>query len=183
MKKMILMSLVFLSTTAFAGNKNIEQRISYAAKLLAEMAEGSQTYTAQQGLDAKSLMKEIALKEQMTETEEDFESNWVNEVGTAWGADEMLFGLESLPGAISYIKTNLEDRLEQSEKTDADKIKFADDYTKANQAFEILRSIKSIKFGIIPTGAVQCGVTFPSLLILDTENGQAHQITMEGSGC
>ncbi|MFN7728722.1 MAG: hypothetical protein ACK5P7_06175 [Bdellovibrio sp.] len=83
----------------------------------------------------------------------------------------------------SYIEGALETALEEGDQTDADKIKFAEGMLKTKRAFQVLRSIKSVRYGVSPKGAVQCGVIFPSLMIIDTQNRVMHEIVMEGSGC
>lgn len=177
---LILVSLVFTAHTSQA--QNISKRIATAADILASISEGSNMYTVKAGAP-KAMLLEFGLNEQIVESEEDFEASWKGLSGNAWEADSMNWGLENLSGAQSYITNALDQALENGEQTDADKVKFADGLLKVKKAFNILKSIKSVKFGVAPTGAVQCGVTFPSLLILDTENGKIHQIIMEGSGC
>lgn len=181
--KTLLLTLTFLaSTSAFAKAPSIQERIAYAANILASISEGSNEYTVKPNQDSKKMILELALHEGMVESEQEFNDSW-SEDGSAWEADGATWGPEDANGARSYIEGALDQNLENSENSDADKIKFADGMTKTKQAFNILRSIKSVKFGVAPMGAVQCGVTFSSLLILDTENGKIHQIIMEGSGC
>jgi|GEM_PF-2030039 len=183
MKTWILIATLFVSMSASAKNKWVDERISTAAGILAQIAEGSDEYTLTPNSDPKKMILELALKEQMVESEEEFEQNWVGDSGQAWEVDGMYYGVDTLSGAYDYINNVLTQTLEDGERNDADKVKFAEATLKLNQAISILRSVKSVKFGVWPSGAVQCGVSFPSLLILDTENGKAHQIIMEGSGC
>ncbi|WII73719.1 hypothetical protein QJS83_07500 [Bdellovibrio sp. 22V] len=183
MKTMIFVLSLLASTSVFAKNKGIEDRIRFAANLLAETAQGSQEYKVTPQADTKKMLLEFALQEGSIESEEDFEANWTTNTYELWGADGMMWGLETAGGAYGYVSNALEVALEEGEQTDKDKITFADGMLKLNRAFQILRSIKSVKYGVAPMGAVQCGVTFPSLLIMDTENGVIHQIIMEGSGC
>lgn len=175
----ILFSTLIFSTAAQASEA---QRIAQAAKILAEISQGSSRYKVSPG-NAKEMLLEFALNEKMVESEEEFESSWQGNSGDAWEADSMNWGTETVQGALSYITGALEQDLDASDKTDADKIKFADSTMAAKHAFGILRSIKSVQFGVAPTGAVQCGVTFASLFILDTTTGAIYQIIMEGSGC
>lgn len=183
MKHLILALTLFVSTSAFAKNKDIENRVRYAANVLASIAEGSQEFKVTPNSDAKKMLFELGTNEGMIESQEDFNEHWDAKASDAWGADEMLWAEETHSGAYSYVENALEVALEESEQTAADKVKFADGTLKLNKAFNVLRSIKSVKYGVAPMGAVQCGVTFPSLMILDTENGIIHQIVMEGSGC
>ncbi|KYG70232.1 hypothetical protein AZI85_13875 [Bdellovibrio bacteriovorus] len=182
MKKLILIASLAFSFTANAKSKSIEERINYAATLLAEVAEGSQTYTVAPNKDPKAMILELALQTGYVESVEEFEEHWAED-GSAWETDGMTWGPETWGGASDYIRGQLELRLEEGEQTQEDKIKFAEQILKVNRAEFILRSIKSVKYGVAPIGAVQCGVTFSSLLIIDTENGKIHQIDMEGSGC
>lgn len=177
---LILISLVLVSQVSHA--QSISKRIAAAAEILASISEGSDTYTVK--ADApKAMLLELGLNEGLVDSEEDFEANWKGTSGDAWEADSMNWGLENLSGAQSYITSNLEQALDNGDQTDADKVKYADGMLKVKKAFNILKSIKSVKYGVAPIGAVQCGVRFPALLILDTENGKIHKITMEGSGC
>ena len=125
----------------------------------------------------------FALKEKMVASSEEFENSWATKEGDAWEADSSMWGAETRSGAKSYVLTNITDQLDGSNKTDADKITYADATMEAQKAFEILRRTNSVKFGVAPNGAVQCGVTFASLYILDTVTGAMYHIIMEGSGC
>ena len=174
-----LFSVLFFSTAAIADDAS---RIAVAAKLLSEVAQGSNTYKVSPS-DAKAMLLEFALNEQMAESAEEFEGNWKGNSADAWEADSMNWGTDTASGALSYITNALENDLDAGEKSDADKVKYADGMMAAKRAFKILRSIKSVKFGVAPTGAVQCGVTFASLFILNTTTGKIYQIIMEGSGC
>lgn len=182
MKNLILIASLVFSFTANAKSKSLEERINYAVTLLAEVAEGSQTHTVAPNKDPKVMIRELAMQTDYFESVEEFEQRWAED-GSAWETDGMTWGPETLAGGFGHIRGQLEFRLEESEQTQEDKIKFADDTLKVNRAEFILRSIRSVKYGVAPIGAVQCGVTFSSLLIIDTENGKIHQIDMEGSGC
>lgn len=183
MKTIVMTLCLFATLSASAKAPSIQERVNRAAQILAGISEGSDTIKVKPNTDPKAMLLEYALREQLVETEDDFEANWVGDSGDAWGADSMNWGLENLAGAQSYIEGALQTRLEEGEGTDQDKIKYADGMMASSKAFTILRSLKSVKYGVAPTGAVQCGVTFPSLFIIDTENGEMHQIIMEGSGC
>lgn len=174
-----LASILLFSTSLYAGEGS---RIASAAITLSEIAQGSHHYKVRPG-DAKEMLLEFALKEGMVETVEEFESSWKGLNSEAWYADSLNWGLDNATGAYSYVAGVLKQDLEGGEGTQADKIKFAKSISAAKQAFQILRSVKSVRFGVAPTGAVQCGVTFASLFILDTETGDIYQIIMEGSGC
>jgi hypothetical protein len=182
MKHLILIATLFLSLTASAKAPSIAERIAAAADLIATFAEGSNTHKVTPG-EAKDMLREFALGEGIVDDEADFESRWVGDSGDAWEVDSTNWGLEDAAGAKNYIEGALETKLAESEQTDADKVKYADGMLKTKQAFQVLRSIKSVRYGVSPTGAVQCGVTFPSLMIIDTQNGVMHEIIMEGSGC
>ena len=183
MKHFVLILTMLVSTSVFAKNADIQRRIDSAAAILADIAHGSETFTVAPSTDAKAMMRELAIKNDMVESAEDFEAQWTDKSNDAWGADEMLWALDTSAGAYSYISSALESDLEISERTDKDKMTYANGILALKKAFGILNSIKSVKYGVAPIGAVQCGVTFPALLIIDTENGKVHQITMESSGC
>jgi hypothetical protein len=76
----------------------------------------------------------------------------------------------------------LEEGLEYAD-SDAAKVKYVDNKLKVDRAFNFLSSVKALKFGASPIdGAIQCGVQFQSLIVLDTKSGKAWTITMEDSG-
>ena len=185
MKSLLSIALVALSlvavTSANAGEKQ-SSRIKYAVSLLSKISEGGSNYKVKPG-SVKEMMKSLALSEGSVESVKEFEDAWVGDSSDAWGADNMNWGTDTSSGASSYVLNSLAERLDSGENTDADKIKFADDPKLARQAFAILRSIKQVAYGVAPMGAVQCGVTFSSLMILDTETGEIYQVIMEGSGC
>lgn len=183
MNQLFLTTCLVFSFTFSAQAGTVSERIRLAAEILGGIAEESQTFQVQPQQDPKAMLLEFALKEKLVESKEDFESNWVGDQDEAWGGDSMLWGVDDLLGAEDYVVRNLEQRLEEGEQTDQDKIKYADAMLEAKRAISILRPIKSVRFGVIPTGAVQCGFTFASLLIIDMQSGEMHQIVMEGSGC
>jgi hypothetical protein len=179
MKKIALFMSLIISISAFAAPRSIEERIRHAAEILGTSADTVQEYSVTPNADAKQMMNELANQQ----GEEDFESNWVTDSSDMWEVDTSSWGQETRDGAYRYIAGFLENNLEESEKTPEDKVQFADGILQLNKAFNILDSIRSVKYGVAPLGAVQCGTRFPALLIIDTENGKIHQITMEGSGC
>lgn len=188
MKKIILFTSLILSMTFTAEARPLTERIQYAVEILSSVTEDSGTFKVKPNKDPKQMLLELALEKGEVESVEDFEHRWVGHDGSAWDADSLHWGLTNLSGAEDYVTTVLEQRLEEGLEYDEAnpkklKMEFAENMMKKKRAFELLGTIKSVKFGVAPMGAVQCGVTFSSLLIIDTESGEMHQIVMEGSGC
>lgn len=184
MKNLFFAAALLVSLSSFAAGRSVAERIDYATDILKSIADSSQKFTTQSKGDVDKMMLELSLAQGWYESAEDFNEHYKKD-GSAWEVDGGLIGTETTAGAIDYIKGAAERRLsEESEQTQADKVKFADAILAVKKAFDVLTSIKSVKYGVIPSGPVQCGVTFPSLLIIDTENGRATSISMDGdSGC
>lgn len=179
-----LASIIFISAlqSSAAQAQTVSERIAKAAEFLAETASASTSYQVKPG-SPKDMIKELAMKESSYESEEDFEDNWVTNPNEAWEADSSNWAEESFSGARSYVSSAIDEAYDQSDKTNEDKINYAEKREMMRRGFTILRSIPSVRFGVAPLGAIQCGVTFGALLILDTASGKIHQISMEGSGC
>lgn len=177
----IILNLTLFSTISFAAGKDSEG-IKSAFTILQKIANSTNNYKVKPGTEKEMLMR-LALKEKYSESVEEFNESWVGDKNSAWEADSSSWGSTNVEAAYSYVTTVLDDYLDRSNRKDADKIKFANKMRDANRAFAILRAIKTVRYGVAPLGAVQCGVTFAALMILDTETGDIYQIDMEDSGC
>jgi hypothetical protein len=176
----IFIGVTLMSFSAFSSEKD-SKRIKFAVSLLSSISEGGSTFKVKPGT-VKQMLLQLAMNEQ-GEDEKEFNDSWLGDNDDAWGADTSSWGSTDVVEGKSYVVSALEQALEDGEQTDANKIKFAEGMQKAKQAFAILRSIKTVQYGLAPMGAVQCGVTFASLMIMDSETGEIYQIIMEGSGC
>ncbi len=183
MKRLIsaILLISFLTTQAEAQVAERESRISRAATLLSDVAESVSPVKLSPN-EVKEAMKELAGERHALSAEE-FEENWVGNDSDVWGADTASWGFDTAAGAQGYIEAAIKENFIQSEQTDQDKIKYADAMMKVDRAFSLLPPSKHIQYGVAPLGAVQCGVTFAELVILDTRTGEAYEVVMEGSGC
>ncbi len=186
--KNLIFGLFFLaSTVSFANSRtsstNDKSSLRVAIKLLSEVAARSDSFKVQPNSDLKSMIAEAALVHYSAESMEDFEQSWVGEDSSAWGADEMSWGTDTVDGAEGYVDMVLADTRESLSGEEGAEETFKSSSAKAKKVFQILRKFKNVKYGVGPVGAIQCGVTFAALLIIDTETGDVYEITMEGSGC
>lgn len=180
--KLSLVSFLLMASQAKAGSYS--ERIAYATKLLSEVTENSASYQVKPNSSAKEMLFELGLQLESFSTKEDFEELFKTDSNEAWEFDSSSWGEESIDGAKSYVDFNLKQRFVEGEQTDANKTKYADHVLISDRAFEILKNVRTVKFGISPTGAVQCGIQFAALLILDLETGKIYEIIMEPfSGC
>jgi REP element-mobilizing transposase RayT len=111
------------------------------------------------------------------------ENSWEDIADEAWGADSSIWGGTDFESALSYVESNQEIEY-YLENTDDEKQKeeFKQNLKLAVESFKTLKD-KSLDFIVAPMGAVQCGVTFPVVLIIDKKDGAVYQVSMEGSGC
>jgi hypothetical protein len=184
MKKMVLLMTAFMMfhSAAHAAAPTYPERIQAAIDALNSFAEGAEVFQVTPADDEKAMLSQVAAKMELDA--QDFEDNWVgDDTNKAWEVDSGNWGVETRQGAQDYIMGSLDQVLENPDLTDEQKIRYVDSKLKVEKAFTVLSYIKSIKYGVSAYGAVQCGVTFPSLMILDTKTGKAYQIIMEGSGC
>jgi hypothetical protein len=183
MKKLaLILSLIASTNSAFAAQKTDSERILFAVNILTTIAEQSSEYNVAPNADAKKMLQELAVVTGETPAE-DFDSYWTTDDYEMWEADAMAWGETDSEGAKGYFEGVLDTNLSESEKTTEDKIRYADGKIQMERAFSVLNDIRTVKYGVAPMGAVQCGVTFPSLMILDTTSGKVYQLIMEGSGC
>lgn len=184
MKKVFLSVVLLFSVQSFARPAASANSVQEAIRLLAGASVSSETFRVSSGKDAKQMMLELALQEEIVEDEQDFESSWQENVNDAWEPDSTNWALETLEGARDYVEFALRSEYERSaDPSEIETRAFKASLEKSKQAFEILKAARGISFGVGPMGAVQCGVRFGSLLILDKESGEVHNIIGESSGC
>lgn len=174
---------LLLSTSSFAKSDYNSRTIEHAVAQLSQIAKESHVTQVQPSADVKAMVREFALAAGQIESEENFEASWQGNSAAAWQGDSTNWGSSDLKGASEYVISVLEQNLEDSEQTTEDKLAFADAYLKAQNAFSLLRHIKTVKYGVGPVGAVQCGFQFAALLVIDSETGKVYTIIMEDSGC
>jgi hypothetical protein len=173
MKLWIALSLVFMTALNVKAETNSvdSKKIESVAKQLGAMMDGSWTYQAQPASPLE-MIKEFAAKK-FDESGEDFNFD-SKEAG---GADSGAWGFVTLPEAVAWVAS--------SELLNIDGN--GDDVPKAvkEKAEALVKSLEGsgVIFGAGPIGAVQCGVTLPALLLIDTQSGMIYSINTEGSGC
>ncbi len=181
-----LVSLVIASGSAHAAKKPTQLEVN-SAKI--EKAVYGMDGMAQSGIeefkikpttDVKAALLDLAFSIQYIEKESEF--SW-DETGDRWGADGMLWGPADMSDAYSYIMTRSEDEIDylHSEGAEKELAKYEADLKAAKAAFKGLLNT-GVKFGVAPLGAVQCGVTFAALAIIDPA-GKIYIFKAEGSGC
>jgi hypothetical protein len=159
MKKLfVLLGLLCLSLTSFAAvdSKKIMQVADELSKLLP-----SHEYNLQAASPLEMLTQMAAELEY-----DDFNYNpqdAINPDSTAWGIIKMSQAIKWVANA-----ELLENNSSEGQK-----------------AANLIKSLygTGVVFGASPTGAVQCGVTFAALLLIDTAKGVIHSFDTEDSGC
>ncbi len=200
MKMVTLVTAMTLSLSALSASAAVakaqskdSKRIEYAATLLSSASDSmtSEQVSPTKDSDSKEILKKVATDIQGIEAEE-FADYYEAEPADAWGADSMMYASASLADAMSYVTDFVLESLDaidsenDKEEADKQKLKLANALISIQKAEPILKDLqkyKKVSFGIAPMGAVQCGVTFPALLIMDGTEGLVYVISNEGSGC
>ncbi len=183
MKTLMFTLILLLSASSFAKSDYNSRTIEQAVAQLSQIAQETRVTQVQPSTDVKGMVREFALAAGEVESAEEFEASWQGDNAAAWQGDSTNWGSSDLKGASEYVLSVLEQNLEYSEQTTEDKVAFSEAYLKAQNAFSLLRHIKTVKYGVGPVGAVQCGFQFAALLVIDSETGKVYTIIMEGSGC
>lgn len=163
--------------------KEASKRIEAAANVFSEIAESGMTeYVVTPTKSVRAALLELALAQGMIDSKADF--SWKGKSNEAWEADSTNWGETTMKDAYSYITEIDPDRersLDDAGDT-AGKAKLLGQIEDAKAAFKTLLHT-GVQFGVVPMGAVQCGVTFAALAILDPYTGKIYTIAKEGSGC
>ena len=168
MNRLLSITLAFVSSLALANVDS--EKIKYVAQELANYTSSSNEYKVKPA-SAMEMMKELSFGElQMDDFYYDEESS-IDVDSSAWG-------IISFKIAISWIQYS--QFLSQDEN--GNEVKNSPESIKAAALIESLDGTGAI-FGAGPFGAVQCGITFPAFLIMDTKKGIIYSFETEGSGC
>jgi hypothetical protein len=132
-------------------------------------------YKVKVGLSVRQTLEAIAKKEDYDEF------TWASNDLEAWEADSILWGWTNMRGARSYL-TNIDEAFWEVADEKGTRKKLEAQLEKAKLEFSKLDHT-GVTFGIAPLGAVQCGVRFAALVIIDSKTGNAWVIAIEGSGC
>lgn len=116
------------------------------------------------------MIKEVAEQLQYEDFTYDAESAIEGDSG-AWGIIKMSQAIGWVSGAEAFIYDQDGNEIQNS--------------VIAKKASDLVKSLvgTGVVFGAGPFGAVQCGFTYPALIIMDTEAGVVYTFETEGSGC
>ena len=163
--------------------KAASKRISDFVKVITPLAEsGVDEHKGKPTRSVREALLALSLKTGYNSEESEF--NWVGKSNDAWEADSTNFGEESMKGAYDYV-TELDESYEESLNepgNEKEKAKVLAAIKKAKDSFRLLLNT-GVMFGVAPMGAVQCGVTFAALAIIDPHTGKIYLFAKEGSGC
>jgi hypothetical protein len=181
-----LISIVLASGSAYAAKKpsSLEEnsrKIKAAVDGMSVLAaSGVEEYKVRPTTDVKAALTEIAMNEGMIEKADELE--WFTD-GSQWETDSGNWGSSDMSEAYSYIMTRDEREVEDLHRQGMEKelAQYEADLKAAKQAFKGLLNT-GVQFGVAPLGAVQCGVRFAALAILDPA-GKVYIFAVEGSGC
>ena len=163
--------------------QDASSKIAKAVKIFAPLAEsGVANKKVKPASSVKEMLLALALKEKYVDNEEDF--SWVGKSGSAWEADSTNWGETSMKGAYEYVTSLDSTRKEYLDEpgNEKEKAKVLKQIEAAKAAFKLLLNT-GVEFGVAPIGAVQCGVTFAALAIIDPATGKIYLFAKEGSGC
>lgn len=186
MKKITSVTLAaifaFTTQTQAQARSATTLRIEKAADAIERISKNFNVIQVEPNQDVKEMILEMVIQQGDIETAEEFDDCWVVNDVDVWGADQMTWAEASAGEAFAYIFDNEEVNRELEDMPTLQKREFLRKMSVAKIAFKDLKNTK-VKFGVGPVGAVQCGVTFAALFMIDTETGKIYVISMEGSGC
>lgn len=164
----LILSLVMFSSVSFAAVDS--KKIAKVSVELAKLLPNSQKFKLKPASPLE-MMKELAYGPlEMSDFQYDAETATEGD-SSAWGIIKMVTAVRWVEGS-EYLNRD----------ANGDEIKNS---VKALKAAALVRSLvgTGVVFGAGPFGAVQCGFTYPALLIIDTEAGVIYTFETEGSGC
>lgn len=186
MNKLILfLSAICMTVTAMAKTPQETKQLEQAVQLLTEVSAEQASFQVAPHANLKEMIKELALTTGEVELEEDFEKYFSEDNSGAWNPDSMDWSIASLMEAQSYVVGKIPELVKfRKEQEGVDTTGMAEEMlVKTQEAFALLKQMKSVKYGVAPMGGEQCGVVFPAILVIDTETGTIHSISMDSSGC
>jgi hypothetical protein len=164
----VALSLVLFSSLSFGAVDS--KKIKAVASKLGALMASSKDYKVKPASPLE-MMKEVAKQLQYDDFSYDAD--------TATEADSSSWGIIKMASAISWV-ANAEYLNIDSETGNE-----IPNSPKAKKAADLVKSLygTGVIFGAGPFGAVQCGVTFPALMLIDTKAGVIYTFDTEGSGC
>ncbi|MFZ4712700.1 MAG: hypothetical protein ACOYL6_03220 [Bacteriovoracaceae bacterium] len=166
----VVLAFVLNSTASFAAIDS--KKIKTVATKLGELLADFKTYNLKPASPIE-MMKELAVKE-LQEDEADFHYDVEDSLqgdGGAWGIHPMATAIHWVSNAEYLTIDEAGEEIMNSPK--------------AKKAADLVKSLygTGVVFGAGPFGAVQCGGTYPALLMIDTAKGVIYKFDTEGSGC
>ncbi|MGE0631973.1 MAG: hypothetical protein AB7O96_06170 [Pseudobdellovibrionaceae bacterium] len=157
MKTLALIMTLAFSSVSFAEIDS--KAISAAYTKLSKIGYASNAYKVKPG-SPYSMIKQLALNE-YGDDEFHFEKDVTPEAdGRVWGTIEMRQAMGFVRSAEGLSSTRIE------------------------KGLDAIRSLvgSGVVFGVNPHGAVQCGISLPALLLIDTEAGKIYSVSFDPSG-
>jgi hypothetical protein len=165
-----LIPVLLLSFNATAATVD-SAKIKATFTKLAKLAESSEAH-ATRASRPRDMLRELHLR-----IDNDPESFTFRNFGDGYpGADELKWGIATMRSAIDFVRNSYGLGEDHEGRRTPDRAEKAADLVK-----ELVGT--GVVFGYSPNGAVQCGVTLPSLLLIDTARRKVYQLTFDGSGC
>lgn len=188
MKKTLfsIFSLVLVGSVAIAATMPVKiasKNIQQAVKTFTPLAQsGVREFQVKPAKTVKEMLFALAMKELDVSNESEF--SWKGLSHEAWTADEGNWGETTMASAYEYILTADDDykKLLNEPGHEKEKAQFEKNIQNSKEAFKLLLHT-GVMFGVVPKGAVQCGVTFAALAIIDAHTGKIYVFSKEGSGC
>ena len=163
--------------------KTASKRIAQAVDIISPLARsGVREYKTKPAKSVKAALLALAFKEKYISEVSEF--SWVGDSNEAWDADSTNWGETTMKGAYDYVTHEDADYLEYLKEPEQKKelAQWQKSLKQSKAAFKKLVGT-GVKFGVAPLGAVQCGVTFAALAIIDPHTGKIYVFAREGSGC
>ncbi len=181
LRTILSLALTFAVTSAYADDRS--ERIEKVVDSFSQFAQsGVHVYKVKPARTVKAMVLELAI--QIGNAEDESDLGWVENENDAWEADSSNWAETEMKTAYEYMTTFDEYYLEQLNEPgqEAEKARVMAEMKKAKEDFKLFLN-SGVKFGVGPMGAVQCGVTFAALLIIDPATGKIYSFAKEGSGC
>ena len=177
--KNLMLALLCLGLSASADHvppRTASARIREVVEAFKPFAwSGVSHYKVQAGLSVRETLKAVS------EQEDSGRFSWATEDQDAWATDEDLWGWSNMKAARSYL-TKVDDAFFESIENPKKRKAMEAKFEKAKKTFSKLEHT-GVLFGVAPLGAIQCGVRFAALAVIDPHTGNVWIVSMEASGC
>jgi hypothetical protein len=179
MKNIIItLALIINCSYVFASDK-----IEEAVNTLNPLAQsGIQVLKVNPTMSVKTALLELAFQTGYISEESEF--SWQGTSPSAWEVDSSNWGEATFKDAYEYITYLDKDYVDYLNDA-GNEVEKANVYKAIETAKDTFKTLQEtgVLFGVAPMGAVQCGVTFAALTIIDPVTGKIYIVSKEGSGC